>query len=1021
MRTRRTWGRLLAVLAVALVAAVGFAPRAAWAEGVSTAEDLVAKLAATEGDDELTLNSDVELDATAIVSGSKTLDLNGHDITGDIDVLVSIPSGASLTIQDDSAEPGSIVGGTSQAVLVRGELTLVGGIIDSDGGQAVLVNGEGSKLAMTGGAIHGSNEALRGQWATIDVSGGVISTDRQVTEGGPLQLLATDATLSGDARVEGYYGVTLYNITRDGDVDNDPTSARSSFTMNGGTIDCYVFAISGNNLKSATCSAIINSGIITAEDTAIYWPMEGALTVNGGSITGGNAIEAKMGTIKIKGGTLRGTVEPGFAYSGNGSASDGSAIKVVGQLYGGSEGQFINNPSLTVNIAGGTLESASGNAVTVYVDNVESAYGGGDLTATVNVSADATLVPAEGNDGLRATSVGDFTLTETGAETGNTTINNPELAAAAVVATGKTQTSANTSKGGNTLYTSVERAIASATSADVVPDGGATITLLRDVEEDVTVPKGASVTLNLGEHTLTGSVENNGSLALAGTGEIVGQVTGNNPTGGEGVKVTVARIDGQSYPTIEAALVAAQPGQKVTLVTDVELSQRLAISASSITLDLNGHTVSAADGFSATGEHGDQLVSIDGAKGVTVKNGTIEAGRMNKHALNVWNSTGVILESLTIDHSWATGGAPLVVGASEATVKGELDVTAGPNSWYGVNVDSRMVGNTATPASLTFADGASLVVSGMPNKPWGIYMENTATVAKDQISVSFGEGTDISSTIDGFIPVVVAPAADVTVENPENAGIGMGTDGTFHVHQGTLHKAVAPTCTEDGTVAYYECDDCGKRFSDQDMTQELTSIVDPAKGHNVAGAKHVEYKAPTATEEGTREHWICPDCGSLFYDAQLKHEITAADAVVIPPSEEPVELFTVTFKFGTGEKDLVIQVPEGQTVYAPKNPTFDGYTFLAWYSDEALTEKYDFSQPVTGDLTLYAGWLKDGVDGGSDADVVKPADDKPATDAEKTDGLAQTGDVVSFLPAVVAGAAGIAAAAGALTLRRRSK
>ena len=43
------------------------------------------------------------------------------------------------------------------------------------------------------------------------------------------------------------------------------------------------------------------------------------------------------------------------------------------------------------------------------------------------------------------------------------------------------------------------------------------------------------------------------------------------------------------------------------------------------------------------------------------------------------------------------------------------------------------------------------------------------------------------------------------------------------------------------------------------------------------------------------------------------------------------------------------------------------------------------------------------------------------SESEKDDGLAQTGDVTSFLPAVVAGAAGLTAAAVALTLRRRSK
>ena len=34
----------------------------------------------------------------------------------------------------------------------------------------------------------------------------------------------------------------------------------------------------------------------------------------------------------------------------------------------------------------------------------------------------------------------------------------------------------------------------------------------------------------------------------------------------------------------------------------------------------------------------------------------------------------------------------------------------------------------------------------------------------------------------------------------------------------------------------------------------------------------------------------------------------------------------------------------------------EGYEFRGWYADEALTVPYDFSQPVTATLTLYAKW-----------------------------------------------------------------
>ncbi len=73
-------------------------------------------------------------------------------------------------------------------------------------------------------------------------------------------------------------------------------------------------------------------------------------------------------------------------------------------------------------------------------------------------------------------------------------------------------------------------------------------------------------------------------------------------------------------------------------------------------------------------------------------------------------------------------------------------------------------------------------------------------------------------------------------------------------------------------------------------------------------------------------------------------------------------------------------VPHGYTVTKPADPTREGYTFLGWYNG---SEEWDFSQPVTQNMTLTAMWEAedlnlsvDAIDMGSvtfgDAEVVVP-------------------------------------------------
>ncbi len=68
------------------------------------------------------------------------------------------------------------------------------------------------------------------------------------------------------------------------------------------------------------------------------------------------------------------------------------------------------------------------------------------------------------------------------------------------------------------------------------------------------------------------------------------------------------------------------------------------------------------------------------------------------------------------------------------------------------------------------------------------------------------------------------------------------------------------------------------------------------------------------------------------------------------------DAWKVTFASRGGSSVLPQYVSAGDTATPPTAPSRMGYTFYRWTTDEAGTNPYDFSTPVTADLTLYAQW-----------------------------------------------------------------
>lgn len=242
-------------------------------------------------------------------------------------------------------------------------------------------------------------------------------------------------------------------------------------------------------------------------------------------------------------------------------------------------------------------------------------------------------------------------------------------------------------------------------------------------------------------------------------------------------------------------------GATVLLSENVSVDSKLSLNKEGITLDLNNFEITASENFvyDKDASSNSHLVDVV-ADNVTVKNGTIKTTDQNRHALNVYNSEGVVLENLTLDHTYAhasetpahDGGAPLMIGASNVTIGGTMDFITGENSWYAMNVDSREIGGNKTGSVADITDNTQLFFSGV--QQGGIFIENTAGVPDNEVGVNFGEGVsmlaiDVIDNAGNFIPVAIRDGAAANVSNPGNV-TGMVFDeetGTYEVtHQISL-------------------------------------------------------------------------------------------------------------------------------------------------------------------------------------------------------------------------------------------
>lgn len=102
--------------------------------------------------------------------------------------------------------------------------------------------------------------------------------------------------------------------------------------------------------------------------------------------------------------------------------------------------------------------------------------------------------------------------------------------------------------------------------------------------------------------------------------------------------------------------------------------------------------------------------------------------------------------------------------------------------------------------------------------------------------------------------------------------------------------------------------------------------------------------------------WYIDESFTISYDfnTQVKNNL------VLYAKWERIQdgTYFVIFESNGGSSIERQRITAGSCAVQPDDPVREGYRFVAWYSDQELTEVYDFASAITEDTVLYAKWTE---------------------------------------------------------------
>lgn len=230
--------------------------------------------------------------------------------------------------------------------------------------------------------------------------------------------------------------------------------------------------------------------------------------------------------------------------------------------------------------------------------------------------------------------------------------------------------------------------------------------------------------------------------------------------------------------------------------------------------------------------------------------------------------------------------------------------------------------------------------------------------------------------------VFVAPGASFVMEGGNIVGCSAGksggggvkvtNDGDFKMSGGTISGCIARnggglrnegTATLSDTAKIESCRATGTESDDhgggvcsyRNLTVSGSMVISGCTAqNNNSYAMYVTTGYPDARssiEGGTFD-------GSVWLDHSSSGKITVSGGTF---KNGVSGAWTVMFNTNGGTPEPESQIRANLPATKPDDPTKEGYNFGGWYTDEAFTTEYTFteSEKVTQALTLYAKWTKE--------------------------------------------------------------
>lgn len=363
------------------------------------------------------------------------------------------------------------------------------------------------------------------------------------------------------------------------------------------------------------------------------------------------------------------------------------------------------------------------------------------------------------------------------------------------------------------------------------------------------------------------------------------------------------------------------------LCNNVNLTHPLVIRGN-VTLDLNGFVLKITGSGS--------VIQVDSGTLTLVDSHPAAIHKFVKEATGLWTLNenagteivkgGVITGGIGREHSFSSVYGSISENGGGVFINQDASFVMEGGNIVGCSAvgEHNTAGGVLVARSASFVMKAGKIAGCTAARGGGVY------VADRDGDYALGSFTMNGGTIEWCVAYGSAAYDD---------GGGVNNLGSFTMNGGTIRNCTAAYGYGGGISSLRNITICGDAF-----------VRDCTASQDESSAMYLNPSNPAdraVIEGGTFR-------GNIYASPYCTGMVAVTGGTFDPGQPNGIALYTVTFN-SNGGSDVPGQIRANAAATKPDSRRA-GYTLVGWYTDEACTAAYDFTQPVTDSVTLYAKW-----------------------------------------------------------------